>query len=160
MTLLEGLSSVRLFANMPPSARERLAPWVVERRVSAGDVLIKEGEPAAGLFMLVEGEAVVCKQVSGATEALVTRVGVGDHLGEIDLLDAESATASVLMATDGRVLVLDIERLRRMLVTDRALFAHVAKALFVDLAEKVRQTNQRVRETIAWGLEATGETAG
>jgi hypothetical protein len=36
----------------------------------------------------------------------------------------------------------------------------VARALYVDLADKVRQTNLRVRQTIAWGLEATGELTG
>jgi CRP-like cAMP-binding protein len=157
MTTASTLASVRLFAALPSGARDRLVPWLVERPAAMGEVLIQEGEPAVGLFMIVEGQALVCKRVAGATEALVARVGVGDHVGEIDLLDAESATATVLMATDGRVLVLEVERLRRMLVTDRPLFTHVAKALFVDLAEKVRATNQRVRDTIAWGLEATGE---
>lgn len=160
MVTVARLSAVRLFAGLPPTAMERLLPWLEERRVAVGEVLIREGEPSASLFMLVEGDALICKRVAGSTEALVARVGIGDHLGEIDLVDAQSATASVIMSTDGVVLVLDVERLRRMLVTDRRLFSHVAKALYVDLADKVRQTNLRVRQTIAWGLEATGELTG
>jgi CRP-like cAMP-binding protein len=160
MVTVARLSVVRLFAGLPPAVMERLLPWLEERRVGVGEVLIREGEPSASLFMLVEGDALICKRVAGSTEALVARVGMGDHLGEIDLVDAQSAAASVIMSTDGVVLVLDVERLRRMLVTDRPLFSHVAKALYVDLADKVRQTNLRVRQTIAWGLEATGELTG
>jgi CRP-like cAMP-binding protein len=160
MVTSSDLARVRLFSDLPEAIRDRLLPWLSERRVAVAEQLITEGEPAASLVMILEGEALVCKRVAGSTEALVARVVAGGHLGEIDLVDAETATASVLMATDGRVLVLDADRLRRMLVTDRPLFSHVARALFIDLAEKVRTTNQRVRETIAWGLEATGELAG
>ena len=156
MNTAEALARSTLFATMPESVVGRLAPWFAPRVVNKGEVLLTEGETAAKLYIVVAGTAVVCKRVHGVTEALVARVGPGAHLGEIDLVDAECATATVIMETPGALLELDSERFRRMLVTDRTLFSHVARVLFVDLAEKVRKTNEQVRQTIAWGLDAVG----
>lgn len=151
------LAKSELFGSMPAPLLERLAPWFTERGALRGEVLLHEGEGASRLFVIASGTVLVCKAVAGSTEALVARLGPGAHLGEIDLLDDEQATATVIMETEGTLLELDTERFRRMLVTDRALFAHVARGLFVDLATKVRRTNDKVRETIAWGLDATGD---
>ena len=151
------LAACPLFATLPPDAIDRLAVWFVARRVSPGDVLIEEDREASLLLVVAAGSLVVAKRVDGHPEALVTRIGPGGHAGEVDLVDGDSACASVIAETSGTVLVLDAQRLRRMLVTDRRLFAHVARALLVDLALKVRRTNERVRDAIAWGLDATGE---
>lgn len=157
MSPRDALARTALFGTLPDDALDRLAGWFELRPVLIGDVLLREGEPSARLYVVVSGSLVVCKQVHGVTEALVARAGPGAHLGEIDLVDGECATATVLAEADGEVLELDADRFRRMLVSDRPLFAHVARVLFVDLAEKVRVTNARVRETIAWGLDACGE---
>ncbi len=151
------LAASPLFATLPPDAVDRLAGWFVSRPVIPGEVLIEEGEAASILLVVATGSLVVAKRVDGHPEALVTRIGPGGHAGEVDLVDDERASASVIAETSGTVLVLEAQRLRRMLVTDRRLFAHVARALLVDMAQKVRSTNDRVREAIAWGLDATGE---
>lgn len=147
-----------LFVTLPPEALDRLAPWFSVRRVRGGEVLIAEGLPSGGLVVVVSGSLVVAKAVPGHPEALVTRLGPAGHAGEVDLVDAEQASASVIAEGDGEVLVLDAQQMRRMLVSDRRLFAHVARALMVDLAGKVRDTNSRVRDAITWGLDATGES--
>ncbi|MBM4366763.1 MAG: cyclic nucleotide-binding domain-containing protein [Deltaproteobacteria bacterium] len=151
------LAACPLFATLPPEAIDRLGDWFVARPVTAGEVLIEEDRGASFLLVVATGSLVVAKRVDGHPEALVTRIGPGGHAGEVDLVDDERACASVIAETDGTVLVLESQRLRRMLVTDRRLFTHVARALLVDLAHKVRQTNERVRDAIAWGLDATGE---
>ena len=158
MSLQAALSGSSLFGQLPDELLVRLAPWCEQRLVRAGDVLLTEGESASRLYVLVSGQAVICKNV-GEADALVARLGPGAHLGEIDLLDAETATATVIMETDGEVVQLDAARFRQMLVRDRQLFSHVARVLFADLAERVRRTNERVRATIAWGLDAAGDAA-
>ncbi len=152
------LAACPLFATLPPEAIDPLAGWFVARPVSAGEVLIEEGQSARVLLVVSEGSLVVAKAVDGHPEALLTRIGPGGHAGEVDLVDDARASASVIAETAGIVLVLEAQRLRRMLVTDRRLFAHVARALLVDMVRKVRSTNDRVRDAIAWGLDATGES--
>ena len=147
-----------LFVTLPPDVLDRLAQWFTPRGVRAGEVIIAEGLPSGALVVVARGSLLVAKAVAGHPEALVSRGGPGGHAGEVDLVDAETACASVIAEGEGQLLVLDAQRLRRMLVSDRRLFAHVARALLVDLAGKVRTTNDRVRDAITWGLDATGES--
>ena len=148
----------RLFRTLPPEALARLAPWFRTRDVPAGVTLVQEGQPAGALFVVVEGTLIVCKSLERRSEALVGRLGPGQHAGELDLIDAQMASASVASETPCTLLVLDQRRIREMLVSDRVLFTHVARALFVDLSERIRLTNERVRNAIAWGLDATGQS--
>lgn len=148
----------RLFASLPEDAVKRLAPWMRLRDVEAGETLVVEGEPAGALLLVAGGTLLVSKSLGRQSEALVTRLGVGDHAGELDLIDAQAASASVVAESAATVVVLETRRMRQMLVTDRTLFGHVTRALFVDLSQKVRTTNDRVRDAIAWGLDATGQT--
>jgi CRP-like cAMP-binding protein len=153
----EILGRCALFATLPPDALDRLVPWFAAREVEAGAVVIEEGAAGGELMVVARGSLLVGKAVPGHAEAFVKRIAVGEAAGEVDLVDAERASASVIAEVNSTLLVLETPRLRRMLVSDRRLFAHVARALMVDLAEKVRRTNDRVRDAITWGLDATGE---
>ncbi len=157
MTVVAALRASVLFGTLPQPVLAQLAEWFVLRPTTAGEVLLREDEESARLYVVASGRVVVCKGVVGVTEALVARVGPGDHLGEIDLVDGQTATATVIAEEDGVVIELAADRFRRMLVSDRPLFAHVARVLLTDMAVKVRRTNERVRETIAWGLDACGD---
>ena len=157
-TTQEVLVASRLFRTLPPDALARLVPWFRERQVAAGVTLVQEQQPAGALIVIASGTLIVCKSLERRAEALITRLGPGEHAGELDLIDAQMASASVASETACTLLVLDQRRIREMLVTDRVLFAHVARALFVDLSERIRKTNDRVRDAIAWGLDATGQS--
>lgn len=158
LAVQESLVSSRLFRTVPPDAVARLVPWFRVREVGSGVTLVQEGQPAGALFIVAKGGLVVCKSLDRKAEALVTRLGPGHHVGEVDLIDAQMASASVASEVPTTLLVLDQRRLREMLVMDRVLFTHVARALFVDLSERIRNTNDRVRDAIAWGLDATGQS--
>jgi CRP-like cAMP-binding protein len=158
--ILRALSGSRLFAGLPEEDCTRLAGWMRIRGVEAGETLVVEGEPAGALFVVCQGTLLVSKDLGRASEALVSRLEAGDHAGELDLIDAGRASASVVSEGPAIVAVLDQRRLRQMLVTDRRLFSHVSRALFVDLAQKVRSTNDKVRDAIQWGLDAMGQTEG
>lgn len=157
MNIVEELQKTQMFSSIPEALLQRLALWFYVRRPAAGDVLISEGESSQEIFVIVSGTVVVAKALGETTEAFVARLEAGMHLGEIDMIDDQSASASATMETAGVVLHLDIVRFRRILVEDRPLFVHVSRALFIDLANKVRQTNDKVRETIEWGMESAGE---
>ena len=153
----EILAASRLFRTLPPDALARLVPWFRPREVGAGVTLVQEQQPSGALIVVSSGTLIVCKSIGRRSEAMVSRLGPGEHAGELDLIDSQMASASVATETACSLLVLDQRRIREMLVTDRVLFAHVARALFVDLSDRIRKTNDRVRDAIAWGLDATAQ---
>jgi MFS family permease len=79
------LLRVPFLASLPEPALERLARGVGERRVPAGEVVIRAGE-AGDLFYVVE---------TGAVEVEGARLGPGESFGEIALLRDVPRTARV-----------------------------------------------------------------
>ncbi len=155
MDLLAFLATVPLFADMSADERARLARWFSRRVVVAGEVVLWEGRPHQSLFVVMEGRIVVSKRIRGETEAVLAHLDPGAHFGEIDLIDSQSASASVTAETPVTLLELDQDRLREILASDERLFSAFAWALLRDLTSKLRRTNERLQETIVWGLDAT-----
>jgi MFS family permease len=87
-----------LLEGAPLPAVERLAASVLEERVSAGAVLLRQGDEAADVFVLSEGRLDVA--VNGA---LVNVVEAPGYVGEIGLLLRSRRTATVTAATDAVV---------------------------------------------------------
>ena len=97
------LRRTSLFEPLPPSALERLARNSVPVVVSAGTVVIREGDVGDRVYVIADGHADVT--TSGTH---VARLGPGDHVGEIALLRDVPRTATVTASS--RVRLLSLER--------------------------------------------------
>jgi len=89
------LQRVGLFADMDRRQAEQIARLLKERRFVNGETVIVEGSGGAAVYLIASGEAVVSHN---GTE--VTRLGPGDHFGEIALIDGGTRSATVTAASD------------------------------------------------------------
>lgn len=121
------LGTSPLFADLEPAARALLARRFGERDALADEVLLQEGEPAAGLFLVVEGAVEVTRH-DGGRPALVARLGPGQVFGEIALLHGGPAQATVVAQTDCRLRVLSAAAFEAVCVEHPAVRA-AAEAL-------------------------------
>jgi MFS family permease len=96
VAVLEGL---RLLDGATPPALERLAAAIEERRLTAGAAVLRQGEPADALYVLVEGSLVV-EHDDGSGTRRVNEMTAPDYLGEIGLVERSPRTATVVCATD------------------------------------------------------------
>jgi MFS family permease len=94
--LLEGL---RLFDGAEPAALERLAVAAVEERVPAGTVVLRQGDPADDLLVLVAGALAVDHETAGVTRR-INEMAAPDYLGEIGLVEGIPRTATVATEAD------------------------------------------------------------
>jgi len=96
------LRSLPLFAELPAPAIEGLASALRPVQLSAGTVLIRQGDPGDAYFAIAAGEldAVQDGQFLG-------RYGRGEGVGEIALLRAVPRTATVTARTAATVYRLD-----------------------------------------------------
>lgn len=79
---------------------ELLASLFDELHLDAGEALLREGQPATELFLIVDGEAAV----SLGDHALAT-LGPGEFVGEMTLFDRAPCSATVTALTPMRTLV-------------------------------------------------------
>ena len=119
------LSSVPFFAGLSKRHVRQLAADAREIDATAGDVIVQAGQPGRGFFVVLEGRA----KVVGPRGRAVASLGVGDHFGELALLDGGPRTASVVAETDLVVMTLPRQTFRRMLKKDHAVAAKLLETL-------------------------------
>ena len=108
-TIAEELARVTLFSGLNGRQLRKLAHQVKEREFRPGVTIVEEGTMSGvGFFILADGEAAVT--VDGVE---VTRLGPGDHFGELALLSEDVRTASVTAVTRVRCFVIAFWDFRR-----------------------------------------------
>ncbi len=109
--LVHRLAEVELFAGLPPARLEAAMRAARIRPMSAGEVIIRQGDAADFFYLLAEGEVDVTQADTPAETAaeprLLRRMGSGQFFGEIGLLSRVPRTATVTAVTDGRLVALD-----------------------------------------------------
>lgn len=89
------LKPVGLFANMPESELKRVSREMREIRHPKGAEIMVTGKDGVGFMVIQEGEAEVAMP-----DGRRRKLGVGDHFGEMALLDHQGRSASVTARTD------------------------------------------------------------
>jgi len=108
------------------------------RRFRSGDVLIQEGRQTDGLILLLEGEV----QVSARGHGDIARMGIGEIIGEVSLVDSAPPSATITVIADGLALFIDKALLLRKLEQDDGFAARFYRALAIFLADRLRATRQ------------------
>jgi CRP/FNR family transcriptional regulator, cyclic AMP receptor protein len=109
--LVETLSRLSLFADLPYPQVEALAHTFTEEVFAEGQRVIREGMTGSGFYVILEGEANVV--ISGQERARLTR---GDFFGEISILTDELPTADVTATTMLRCLTIPDNELKAFML--------------------------------------------
>jgi small-conductance mechanosensitive channel/CRP-like cAMP-binding protein len=122
------LGNVDLFRGLPEETRREIAEHLVFTPFAAGEAVCREGDHDDGLYMIVEGDAIV-RIGKGAEEKEVARLVAGQFFGEMSLMTGEARTASVVAATDMLCYRIDKPAFQIVLAQAPALLDHVAEVL-------------------------------
>ena len=95
--VVQSLADVRLFSRCTAGELKTVARHVELVSFDPGDVLMEKGDPGDALFLVLAGEA----EVTDGRRQL-GRLGPGDHVGELALLDRapRGATVTVVAPLD------------------------------------------------------------
>lgn len=99
-TVTDDLQRVPLFGGMTERALDAIAMLATEHHVADGEPIVVEGEPGDAFYLVVEGMVDVTRR--GAS---ISRLGVGDFIGEIALVDGRARTATATAVGPVRTLV-------------------------------------------------------
>ena len=142
MSIEELLARVPIFAPLSKEQLAGLARLVVQRQFARGQVLIREGDTDAALYIVVSGQVSVTKRgASGVADLHLQTLGPGSFVGEMALLDGSprSATVTALVATDCLVLT------RWVFNTTLRSDPLIAVAMLPVLSQRVRQADEAHR---------------
>jgi CRP/FNR family transcriptional regulator len=100
MSREEMLKNVPIFSELGRRDLERLSKLMVPRAVKAGEVIIKEGDQAAGFFVISSGKVQVVRGVDSSSPQVLNTLGPGDFFGEMALFEGFPRNATVRAVED------------------------------------------------------------
>jgi CRP-like cAMP-binding protein len=109
--LVETLSRLSLFADLPYPQVEALAHTFTEEVFAEGQRVIREGMAGSGFYVILDGEAQVV--IGGQERARLTR---GDFFGEISILTDALPTADVIATSMLRCLTIPDNELKAFML--------------------------------------------
>ncbi len=97
----------------PLGARDRAAvlKFAKQRTYAAGEVVVREGDPALHLYIVTSGHA----RVERAGQGPVGRIGPGDFFGELALIEEHGRTATVVAEDELRCYLMPMWEFRSLL---------------------------------------------
>ncbi len=109
--IAERLAGLALFADLTPTQVEAIAHRFEEEVFAEGQRILRTGLSGAGLFVIVDGQAVI--RIEGTERA---RFGPGEVFGEIGALTGEPPNADVEAATMLRCLQIPMAEVETFLI--------------------------------------------
>lgn len=92
---LESLASHQLCAGLAPAEVEEFGRWLERRGVAPGDWVVRRGDAADALYLLLAGEVSVVVELPGGGTRRLTTLGPGMTFGETALTDGGVRTADI-----------------------------------------------------------------
>jgi thioredoxin reductase (NADPH) len=108
-----------------------LEPHGERRQVEAGEILFREGDERYDFFVILEGKVAAVAAHGLQDEQVMAVHGPGRFLGELSLLTGQGAFFTAIVREPGEVLVVPVERLRRLVTQDAELGDLVLRAYLV-----------------------------
>jgi CRP-like cAMP-binding protein len=87
---VDHLRKVPIFSKLPARELEHIARSLKERAYDAGAVIIKEGDPGLGFFLITEGRVDVSHR-----DHRIREMGPGEFFGEMALMEETPRSATV-----------------------------------------------------------------
>jgi CRP-like cAMP-binding protein len=109
------------------------------RDYKAGAVLFEEGQPGDYMYVVQSGEVEIRRQV-GETERVLAVLVPGDFLGEMAILNARPRSATAVVRSNARLLVIEGKTFEAMLRARPEIALRIIKAL----ALRLENANQQV----------------
>ncbi len=125
------LKSIDLFSQIPGEDLVRVAQIAEELEFEPQDPIMTEGEIGDSMYLIVDGEVAVLKG-----NRLVVKLGEGECVGEMAILDSEPRSASVLAETPVRALKIEREDFYDLL-TEKL---EIAQGIIKVLSRRLRDT--------------------
>jgi SulP family sulfate permease len=118
------------------------------RDVSAGEPLVRQGEPSNEMFFVESGRVHVLLPLGGGSIDESKRLrtyGPGTVVGEMGFYSGEPRSADIVAEKDTRVLCITHERLANIEADHPALARAIHRHVINTLAQRVRLSNEEVR---------------
>lgn len=134
------LRSIPLFSKLDDGELGRFGEMIREKNYPKGSVIVFEDDPGDSLFIVRDGRVKVVLIGEDGREVILGVMGVGEHFGELSLIDDQPRSAHVIAMEETNLLVLRRDDFRRRVESNPA----VAWSLLGELARRLRRADAKI----------------
>jgi len=142
-----------MFSGLQRDELLKFAELTRERTYPKGSVILFQGDPGDSLYVLRQGRAKVVLIGEDGREVILGILTVGDHFGELSLIDGHPRSAHVIAMDDAQLIVLRREDFRRRVEES----PRVAWALLVEISRRLRRADEQIGSLVL--LDVDGRIA-
>ena len=136
------LEKVPIFAGLDRKHVKQLSRIMVARTFKTGDVIIKEGDQGASVFVITSGQVEVVGGAEKASPTLLNTLGPGELFGEMALFEGFPRSATVRCLEHTECLAMTRWDFRAELNSH----SEIAIAVIEAMARRLRETDARLSE--------------
>lgn len=158
--ILAALKQVPLFDHLSNRDLKKIGRLLHERTYQPGEVIFREGDPGAGMFIVRKGKVNIVIRRPDGSEQLLTPILERQFFGEMALLEAAPRSASAVAVDKSELLGFFEPDLESLIERDSKLGSKVVWNLARLMAYRLRGMNETLRkqrqEEAAAKASATG----
>jgi CRP/FNR family cyclic AMP-dependent transcriptional regulator len=137
------LRTVPIFGGLEDAELERLWSYTEVHAHAAGVVILREGDLAKEMFVLLEGSVEIFSG-AGETEQVLRTLGKGDCFGEMALIDIQPRSASVRTVTPVRLMVIGFDDLIRVYQFNMQTYTIIVLNIAREISRRLRRANEQL----------------
>src|SRR5687767_1691423 len=150
---IELLKNVAIFKDLDEGELAEVAEKCKEEKVNSGEYIFREGEAGNRLYLILEGEVRISRDVPGSGEEALAVLKRGASFGEMSVFDRSERSTDAI-ANGGPVRLATIARSEFELLLDfnRDIAYKVLWAVVRLLSARLRSTNDSLRTFLAMSM--------
>lgn len=145
----EQLRDIGLFGGLSDEALDQLARELKVVRHEAGVQVMREGENAREMFVVLAGELEVMRHSRTGVEGRIAVLGPGNWFGEMSLIDPQPRSASVQTIAPTVLLRMASDDLDRLYRRDLKAYTLVVLNIARELARRLRVADGMITNFMA-----------
>lgn len=139
------LRNVPLFRELKDGELKRVMKVLHERTYSADEVVFREGQTGAGVYLIKSGEVDICTRRDDGTELKLVTLREGQFFGELALLEAAPRSATSVVRKPAVLLGMFQSDLEHLVDRDSKLGARIIWNLARLTGARLRELSESVR---------------
>ncbi len=134
------LKAIPLFSNLTQPQLDSIGAHMAMRAYEKGEVILREGDAADTLYILLAGQAKVYLRDDANREVILNTFGPGDFFGEIPLFDHAPRSANVAALDRCHVQMLSYRTFQKVIEHS----PEIARLLMKTLAARLRHADRQI----------------
>jgi CRP/FNR family transcriptional regulator, cyclic AMP receptor protein len=144
LDVVDALSRIHLFDGIARVGLAKIAAIAREESHGLGEFIFREGDSGGQLYLILEGQVRISREVQGMGEEALAVLGPGDAFGEMALIDDFPRSADVRVHQRCRLLVISKEAMEDLLFLEKDLAYEILWNFVKILSARLRETNDKM----------------